>query len=82
MIWMGVIISNHPEPAAACVIIGSFVLLRCDQITGLAGLLSFVLCEVHFGKDVCLAITVAQQKSTAFVGVGLLAVRAYLIKVL
>ena len=80
VIGMGVVVSDHAEPSAARIIIGAFVLLRRDQITGLSRFVAFILGCAHFCKDINIALAFAQKKPATFVWVGLLAVLADLIE--
>ena len=82
MIWMGMIITDDPKPAIARVAIRSLVLFGCDQVTGLARVLSLILSRICFDQDVRFVLVTAKKKTAALVRVGLLAVCSDLLQML
>ncbi len=81
MIGVRVIVADHAEPAASCIIIGALGLLGRYQVASLTGLLTFVLSRMDFGENVGIALACPQKEAAALVRVSSLAVLPYLIQV-
>ena len=81
MIGVRVIIADHAEPAASCIIVGPLRLLGRDQVASLTRILSFVLSNMDFGENIGIALACPQQEAASLVRVSLLAVLPYLIQV-
>ena len=59
-----------PETAAARIIVRALVLLRRDQIPGLAGLRALGFSSVDLGENVDISFAPAQEEPAAFVGIS------------